>query len=274
MNDVVVGPTTETTHPAAALNRNPRNPQWRSRVRWFAAEFVVVVVGVLTALAVQAWYAARHDRAREQAYVRQLQSEFSASAARLERALQIQKESELAAVQLQRAALMATRPPEDSLATWAIDLNYYSDPNAGIGTARALITTGDILLLRDEPLRSALVDVVESTTYAESQLRIWQPYFLDAIDRLDAILSNTRLIAARGFTARLDSLTASRDWLPEKQKRRSTPAPAVSAVLDSQEFQHVLRAVRLAAANLRGIQEEQLAAVRAAQQILDRAAAN
>lgn len=241
----------------------------RSRVRWFAAEFAVVMVGVLAALAVQSLYQGRSDRAKETAYLNQLRSELDVAVNQLQRALVIQRESERAAVELQRAILMRARPSEDSLATWAIDLNYYSDPSASIGTARALLTTGDILLLRDARIRGAVVDIVESTEYAESQLQIWQRYFLDAIDRLDAVLSNTRLIAGRGFTLRLDSLTASRDWLPAPNVRRPTPAPSVDDALDNADFQHILRAVRLAAANLRSIQEHQLDALRSAQQLVD-----
>lgn len=32
---------------------------WRARVQWFAAEFLIVVTGVLVALAVQAWWVER-----------------------------------------------------------------------------------------------------------------------------------------------------------------------------------------------------------------------
>lgn len=252
--------------PASASRRR----DWRPGVRWFGAEFLVVVTGILVALALNAWWGSRQDAAREQAYVRQLRAELAVSVNQLGRELRIQRESERAAVQLQRAVLSAVRPPEDSLVAWAIDLNYYSDPNPNLGTARALITTGDLLLLRDPHLRSAVVDLVERATYAEAQLSIWQPYFIGAIDRLDGAMSNTRLIAAYGLTPRLDTLTASRGWLPPPHERRAAPAPDVSALLDDPEFQHTLRAVRLSAANLRGFQEDQFEGVRAALEIVER----
>lgn len=271
MSDKNPGPT-KFRVTGTSRRRTTHGSAWRPRLRWLAAELAVVVLGVLAALGVQSWYQSRSDRAKERAYVRQLQSELGTSVDELQRALQIQRESERAAVQLQRAVLMRVRPPEDSLATWAIDLNYYSDPSASLGTARALLTTGDILLIRDPDIRAVVVDIVERTAYAESQLRIWQPYFLDAIDRLDGILSNTDLIAQRGFTVRLDSLTASRDWLPEPSERRSIAALSVSRIMDNPAFRHVLRSVRLASANLRSIQEAQLEALRAAQQVVNRAA--
>ena len=230
------------------------------------------MIGVLAALAVQSWYQGRSDRAKERAYLEQLTSELKVGIDQLERALVVQRGSERAAVDLQRAVLSRSRPSEDSLATLAIDLNYYSDPSASIGTARALLTTGDILLLRDAKTRAAVVDVVERTAYAENQLQIWQRYFLDAIDRLDSVLSNTGLIARHGFTVRLDSLTASRDWLPAADDRRPVTGASVTAVLDDRNFQHILRAVRLAAANLRSIQEDQLKALHSAQEVVARTA--
>ena len=249
----------------------PRRWDWKHGARWFGAEFLVVVTGVLVALTLNAWWGSRLDTEREHAYIRQLRTELNVSVTQLRRELQIQRDSERAAVQLQRAALLAVRPPEDSLVTWAIDVNYYSDPSPNLGTARALITTGDLLLLQDPDLRSAVVDVVESAAYTEAQLNIWQPFFLNAIDRLDGVLSNTQLIAAYGFTPRLDTLTASRDWLPALPERRASRAPDVSALLDDPEFQNILRAVRLSSANLRSFQEDQFEEVRTALSIVEQA---
>jgi hypothetical protein len=52
-------------------------------VRWFAAEFLVVVSGILVALALQAWWAGRADRAMEHAVLRQMMENLVADSARL-----------------------------------------------------------------------------------------------------------------------------------------------------------------------------------------------
>lgn len=60
--------TIEDTPPAGHPRRwRPALPHvdWRPRLRWFAAEFLVVVSGVLVALLLNAWWAGRQEAARE-----------------------------------------------------------------------------------------------------------------------------------------------------------------------------------------------------------------
>jgi hypothetical protein len=54
---------------------------WRRGVRWFAAEFLVVVAGILTALALQGWWAERQDRGAELQVLRQMRTELTRDAA-------------------------------------------------------------------------------------------------------------------------------------------------------------------------------------------------
>src|SRR5262245_39149153 len=54
-NDPEVAPT-----PAVAVAFTRRSA-WRSKVQWFAAEIVVVVAGILIALALNAWWGAREE---------------------------------------------------------------------------------------------------------------------------------------------------------------------------------------------------------------------
>jgi hypothetical protein len=42
---------------------------WRPGIRWFAAEFLVVVAGILAALALNAWWQGRQDASRAQSYL-------------------------------------------------------------------------------------------------------------------------------------------------------------------------------------------------------------
>ena len=45
-------------------------------LRWFAAEFFVVVAGILVALAVQSWWNDRSARLEEHALLQRLRAEF------------------------------------------------------------------------------------------------------------------------------------------------------------------------------------------------------
>jgi hypothetical protein len=57
---------------------------WRSKLRWFAAEFLVVVSGILVALALNAWWASRQERQVVATYLGSLQTELQTNLSMLE----------------------------------------------------------------------------------------------------------------------------------------------------------------------------------------------
>jgi hypothetical protein len=59
-------------------------PSLRRSLRWFTAEFLVVLAGVLAAFAVNAWWGHRQDRAAEQAALRELDNALAADIADLQ----------------------------------------------------------------------------------------------------------------------------------------------------------------------------------------------
>jgi hypothetical protein len=62
---------------------------WLSRrsLRWFAAEFLVVVSGILVALALQAWWNERSDRAEEREVLTQMLADLTEDSARIAQAV-------------------------------------------------------------------------------------------------------------------------------------------------------------------------------------------
>lgn len=69
MSDLLpVPPANDSPDPALPASP-PRQWAWRPKLRWFAAEIVVVVAGVLIALALNAWWGARQDAAAERSYL-------------------------------------------------------------------------------------------------------------------------------------------------------------------------------------------------------------
>ena len=74
-----------------------REHHWRRGVSWFLAEFLVVVAGVLVALAVSAWWQGRLDRQHETEYLQQLDADLLAT----------ENDMEHAQVALNRRALAA-----------------------------------------------------------------------------------------------------------------------------------------------------------------------
>lgn len=127
---------------------------WRTALR----EFVVIVAGVLCALAAQAWWEGRQERERERAYLVQLLADTEENERRLARAIDDDSE----AVRGGAAALKALDgagpvPSTDSLARWIELAGRASDPKPLTGTYRALLGTGDLRLVRNDSLRARLV---------------------------------------------------------------------------------------------------------------------
>lgn len=132
---------------------------WKSRLKWFAAEFLVVVTGVLVALSVQSNHDRREERKLERVYLRQLASDLRETEARIQRnvhedSLTIGKA--LGMLRFFRSS--GPLPPVDSLTHWA----SISTPTLDLvtGTLTSLTQTGDIRLIQDDSLRASILGYV------------------------------------------------------------------------------------------------------------------
>jgi hypothetical protein len=131
---------------------------WRGSVRWFAAEFLVVVSGILVALALQAWYQGRHDARVARVYLNQLGADLNAT----ERDLRIAIAQDSGRADLGTRIVIAFHSdaplPPDSARSWLKQqFGFFSDPRPLLATVTTLIETGDIKLIADPSLRSAIV---------------------------------------------------------------------------------------------------------------------
>ena len=168
-------------------------PDW-SLGRRLAAEFVVIVVGVLVALGVDAAREARQERVREAAYLGQLESDLAATAEALAEAI---AEDELALENAQRAAgglASARLPNADSLRSWVAGATNGSSFHPTMGTIRALVEGGELRLLRDAGVRRGLLEYHGSV---EGALRIYDAvdaYMWRTVERLGGMLSWAALL--------------------------------------------------------------------------------
>jgi hypothetical protein len=150
----MVHPTAEGQPPGS---RETLKSSVRSATRWFAAEFLVVVTGVLAALGVQAWYQARQDAGAEGRYLAQLESDLEVSQEMLRNAIAEDSMRLDANTKLITALRSAEAPPDSSWLWLRHRLGFYSDPRPVLGTVNTLIQTGDIGLIRNVQLPSQVV---------------------------------------------------------------------------------------------------------------------
>jgi hypothetical protein len=139
-------------------------------------ELIVVVLGVLIALAADSWRETLQDKRRAESYVEAMVVELSAARDSLVRT--IEETERYASALLEWRALAASAEP-------AVAPEIGSMPNVYVptGTLDALFATGDFNLIGSDELRRAIVR--ERAVIVEARRRIELESALDAQDRLD-----------------------------------------------------------------------------------------
>jgi hypothetical protein len=98
----------------------PITPVWKARIRWFSAEYVIVVAGVLTAVAIAAWAEQRQESARARAYLHQLKADLTRTETVIARADSALAPHDRAGAEFVRSFYAAEQVPADSLARWLV----------------------------------------------------------------------------------------------------------------------------------------------------------
>ena len=135
----------------------------KSRVRWLAAELMVVVLGVFIAFAADGWREDLQQVQEERLYLDRLSEDldvtlnvFQFARGRLERA----RDATLTLIEIQEAGEGRSSVDPDSLAALyirATDIEWVPSIFERGGTYRELVASGRLQILRDRALRSRLV---------------------------------------------------------------------------------------------------------------------
>lgn len=176
-----------TPPPAAPPRAIVAGRSWKSSLRWFLAEFVVVVAGILVALAVSSWAQQREENRREQAYLRQLSSDLATSERDLAEATGFLTQRAEASARILHRFWREDLTVDDELVK---DLGLPRSTQRFrpvLGTVEALTSTGDINLIRSDPLRAQIVAYLESMkTNLEDINRYDETYYRPAMTSLYA----------------------------------------------------------------------------------------
>ncbi len=125
-------------------------------IRWLMAELMVVVLGILMAISIDAWWNEIGDRRSEQALLQALGDEFEKNQELLNRRFDIYHRRSSAASALLSLGPDATNLEPDLLNShwrWVIRGGTY---NPSTGVLDAAVSSGNITVLRDPDLRLAL----------------------------------------------------------------------------------------------------------------------
>ena len=202
---------------------------------WFAVvlELAIVVLGVVIGFQVTDWGQRQSDRVREQGYLYQLKEDLTETELAFEQQARFIRRGDSSATAFVRAFRAADAPPSDSILLWTRWAGRFDRPYIVTGTADALVETGDINLIQNDSVRTAVtryVDLVElATGWMDSNSE-------QAIGHLN--LLNERLDYAEGMLVGLtpserDSLAGSWFMFPFPEDIERTPMPLdVDALLE------------------------------------------
>ena len=224
-----------------------RRVDWRPKLRWFGAEYLIVVLGVLTAVALNAWWQGQQDAAREQEYLRQLVEDLTQTESRMERREPSHRKGDRAAALLVRSFRSGSTPSADSVVYWATRGIQVGRPTFVTGTATALVETGDLNLIRNDSLRSSITDYIDRVDIIESALahndEASRPYIETLSERVDF----GEAWIARRSPAESDSLARARPSypIPVAPQRAFAPLSVEALLRDRQAYAAIWNLARI-----------------------------
>lgn len=149
--------------PASLPVRLLKHWDWQAKLRWFAAEILIVVAGVLIALAINAWWQGRQDAASEATYLALIHRDLGQMADNLEDLLIYQDRQVQDGVTAYRILSMAapSEREQDAASQGLESLLGRRTIHVIQPAYEDLINTGNLRLIRNQTLRDRLVSFYE-----------------------------------------------------------------------------------------------------------------
>jgi hypothetical protein len=165
--------------------------EWQRGLRWFVAEFLVVVVGILVALALNAWWSDRAERAQERELLKGLSTEFTVNRELFDRTADLHRDT----IEQARQLLKMTGPAPADIDPAEIDallfplLSEIPSFHPAMGEVEAMLGSGQLGLIQNDSLRAAVAAWPGALTLrreTEDEMRAdviggFYPYIIDRV---------------------------------------------------------------------------------------------
>ncbi|PAP75444.1 hypothetical protein [Rubrivirga marina] len=222
------------------------------RQDWFVVclEVGIVVLGVVIGFQVTSWGQAQSDRAKEQTYLRQLSRDLAETERLADDLARTMAPLERAPRRLAQAHYLPEPPPRDSVIHWAAVAPAYWEISPVLGTAEALVSTGDIGLIRDDSLRIAITAYLEKARENIRGWGAWKDVLLRQTDEYGATTPVALLFAEWVGPAALDSLDRADDWMALAPPGVALPALDTDALVRDEQVHRLMVRITIAKDNM------------------------
>ena len=147
------------TEPTESVATSAGDSPWPRRLRWFFAEIIVVVAGILLALGLQSWWQGRENAVRATAYQQQILADARLTRDTYTKAIAIDKELRAATARLSEALRSKQSLQNDDALQWLPwRSGWFDDPRPVVGNLYSLIDTGEIQYIKNPKTRAAIIE--------------------------------------------------------------------------------------------------------------------
>ena len=146
----------------------------RGQIPWarILAEGVVIVVSILLALGLEAWWSESQERNEEQEVLRGLEADFAVNITQLKDVIEVHEYARAAIAELQAmSAEDMARLPNDSTAKYVRAFRAARSFDARDGTLDAVISSGGLAIITDFRFRNLLVEWKARVEDTEEEVR-------------------------------------------------------------------------------------------------------
>lgn len=223
-------PMSESLPAASTADVPQARTSLRNSLRWFLAEFLVVVAGVLVALAVNGLMQEHLDQQREQVYLRQLSADLGRSDVELSEAVKFVHERALASARVLHRFWREAPAVDES---FIVDLAMPRGTRRFrpvLGTAEALGSSGELGLIRSDALRADLLAYVELVrTRLDEITRYDETYYRPGVAMLSLAPTLSPPSGASSTLPQRDENVRARPDQYEREPFAATPADLLAS---------------------------------------------
>lgn len=186
------------------MKQQGRYALWKGRIRWFSAEFFVVVAGILFAFTINTWWQDAQTSQREADYLIDLARDFEENADRLELAI-----SDANEVMVSAQILLKLEDAQAGRALGIDSLNYLLQTLSILPTFQPVTRTydnilgaGELQTISNPEIRMILADFESQlllvSTVEETQERqyvaLFVPYIMNHLDYLPVAMFSSEAV--------------------------------------------------------------------------------